>query len=90
MTTLIDVLPLVDDATSTYPCDTRETALDTLGRIARSTGARLDVTRAGVYTAFVPGWLHILYDLGSRTAWLCDTTIDGRLATVQAVATWEA
>ena len=90
MTTLIDILPLVEDDTPEFVCASRCGAFDTLRRIAAATpAAHLDDHKAGHYTAFVPGWLHLVYDERSATAWLCDATVDGRLASVQAVARWE-
>lgn len=84
----IPVVQADDDPAPVFAVESRETAFATLTRIAHSTGATLDTTPAGHYTRFIPGWLHLLYDDVSRRAWLCDATMDGRLATVVAEVVW--
>ena len=78
----------MDEPAPVFAVESRETALATLRRIGHSAGQRVDEYKAGHYSVFVPGRLALLVDEPSACAWLCTTTVDGRLATLEASAVW--
>lgn len=90
--TTIDLAPALDMAEPAprFTCADRDIAMDTLRRIARSTGVAPDECRRGAFTRYVPGKLVIIYDDPDRSARLYSTTVDGRLAALEAVASWDA
>lgn len=83
MTTYALAIPTATDEPM-FATQTRAAALNTLQRIAQGSA---DVSRAGVYTRFVPP-LTIVYDDPTQVAWLFSISVDGRPATIEATAVW--
>jgi len=66
----------------------RYTALQRLTQIGLAAAVEVEFYRAGFYTRFVPGKPALLCDEIAQWAALCTVSVDGRLATIDAVAVW--